>query len=79
MTDCKEFSENDGYKGILSCTKCSKATHPKNFDLSIKTCAKFPEVSNCLEYSIGNTFLETSFFCTKCKERYFTSELEFPS
>ena len=52
LENCLDIDSNEGFKGIISCLKCSDTTYPIKFDLSIKTCAEFYAIDKCTGMSL---------------------------
>lgn len=79
LANCEEIDNNEGYSGVISCTKCNSKTYPISFSLSIKTCAEFYSIANCLEYDLKESFSESSFTCSKCSDDHFSKQGVFPN
>lgn len=79
LQNCETIDANEGFKGVISCTKCSNTSYPFLFDLSIKTCAQFYRIDNCLIYDTQETFSDSSFFCNQCALEYYADQAVFPN
>ena len=78
LANCETIDNNEGYSGVISCTKCNSKTYPISFSLSIKTCAEYYSIANCMLYDLKESFSESSFTCSQCNPDHFSLQDVFP-